>query len=267
MIPDTRMQKAVMLIGVGSNGKGVFLKLLTEFIGMDNTSGESLQNLESDKFAVANLHGKLLNIFPDLASSKLYDNTMFKILVGGDLIRGEKKFETAYQFENTARIIFSANKIPSVQKDEYAYFRRWILIEFPHNFEGKKDYKKLIYKLTTEEELSGLLNEAIEALKGLLENGEFSYNKTIEEVERMYQIKSDSVAAFADECVLMSSEDTLKAVVFEAYVNWCKKNGVKPESNNTFGKRFKSLGYHWVRESIGERKNYWEGISIDMSKL
>ncbi|KKH92878.1 hypothetical protein EO95_09375 [Methanosarcina sp. 1.H.T.1A.1] len=263
MIPDNSMQKAVMLLGSGSNGKSAFLNLLTEFIGIKNTSGESLQKLEKDRFSAANLYGKLLNVCPDIAGSEVYDSSAFKTLTGNETqIRGEKKGQQAFYYYNTARLIFSANDLPPVKNAGYAYYRRWILIEFPNKFEGKSADKNLVKKLTTEKELSGLLYKVIIALNGLLENGEFSYHKTIEEVERMYRLKSDSVATFAEECVQMSTEDTLKAVVYDAYVNWCKKNGEKPESNVEFGKRFIKLGYQTIRESIGDRKYYWEGVSV-----
>ena len=60
------------------------------------------------------------------------------------------------------------DQIPSVSKNEFAYFRRWILIQFLHQFKGKADNKYLFDELNTEEELSGLLNLALKALKGLL---------------------------------------------------------------------------------------------------
>lgn len=263
MIPDNRMQKAVMLLGSGSNGKSVFLNLLTEFIGIKNTSGESLQKLEKDKFSAANLHGKLLNVCPDIAGYEVYDSSAFKLLTGDEKqVRGERKGQQGFYFDNTARLIFSANDLPPVKNAGYSYYRRWMLFEFPNRFEGKSADKNLINKLTTEKELSGLLNKAIVALKRILENGEFSYHKTIEEVERMYRLKSNSVAAFADECVMMSMDDTLKALVYNAYVNWCIKNGEKPESNVTFGKGFTKLGYQTIREPTGDRKYYWEGVSV-----
>lgn len=262
MISDTRIQKAVMLIGEGANGKGVFLKLLTQFIGAENCSGESLQDLEAEKFSVAELYGKLLNVHPDLASTNLYENAMFKMLVGGDRIRGERKFQAPFSFENTARLIFSANKVPTVSKVEFAFFRRWILIQFPNRFEGKNANKSLINELTTEEELSGLLNLALEGLKRLLNKGEFSYELTAEEVEKLYTIKSDSIAAFANECIVMSVNDLEKTILYEAYVKWCKKTGEKPAANNAFSGRFGKLGYKTLRTTCGDKPYVWEGIAV-----
>ncbi|MCM1987779.1 phage/plasmid primase, P4 family [Methanococcoides seepicolus] len=262
LIPDTRMQKAVMVLGNGSNGKSVYLKLLTQFIGKKNTSGESLQNLENNRFSTANLYGKLINVFPDLANIKIYDNSTFKTLCGGDRIRGERKFEGAFEFENTARLIFSANELPPIRNGSFADFRRWILIDFPNTFEGKTADKNLIDKLVTPEELSGFLNKALTALKVLLANEEFSYNKSVEDVKRMYLLNSNSVAVFVDECIELSNEDTSKHLVYEEYKQWCIGNDLEPEKNNIFGKHFKELGYTYSRESTGSREYKWDGITM-----
>jgi len=222
MIPDTRLEKAMMLLGKGANGKSVLLSLLGEFIGEDNTSHESLHGLENDPYSVAELYGKLLNIFPDLASSTIYENKSFKMLTGDEgKIRARKIYREPFSFKNTARLIFSANHLPPVPGDNFAYFRRWILLEFPNTFEGKDADKNLIDKLTTQEELSGLFNLAVRALRKLLENGEYSYDLSTTEVQRMYRINSDPIAAFADECVVYSESDCLKITMLECYNRWC----------------------------------------------
>lgn len=262
MVPDTRMQKAIMLIGEGLNGKGVLLKLLTRFIGAENCSGESLQDLETDKFSVSQLYGKLLNIHADLPSTKISENSGFKQLTGGDRMHGQRKFQDQFLFDNTTRLIFSANEIPSVSKNEFAYFRRWILIQFPHQFKGKADNKNLIYELTTEEELSGLLNLALEAMKGLLEQGHFSYNLSVDEVEALYKLKSNNVELFAEECIIMSGDELEKGILLEAYVKWCKMNCVNAFGPTIFANKLKELGYKPGKGTVGERKPVWYDIAL-----
>jgi len=48
LIPDARIEKSVMLLGKGANGKSVMLSMLGEFLGDHNTSCESLHMLEKD---------------------------------------------------------------------------------------------------------------------------------------------------------------------------------------------------------------------------
>ena len=271
LIPDTKMQKAVMLHGTGSNGKSVFLNLLTSFVGSENISKESMQKLENDKFSVANLYGKLLNTFPDLPDTPLYKNDTFNTLTGDDKeISGEKKFRDSFQFDNTARLIFSANKLPYAKSDNFAYYRRWIIINFPYTFEGGKEDKHLLSKLTTESELSGFLNMALEGLAVILKSDKFSYNKSTEDVEKLYKLSSDPVAVFADTCIKASMDHTSKTDMYLGFAKWCDAIGEKHIKNNEFSKRLKKLGYTDFRENlpVGDGKyskvSYWEFVSLEI---
>lgn len=264
LIPDTRIQKAVMLIGKGSNGKSVFLKVFSKLLGSENIAGESLQNLEENRFSIAKLYGKLVNMFKDLPSTTLDKCEIFKTLTGDDgEIRGEEKFKPGFYFENTARLIFSANGLPKVLDDNFAFYRRWILINFPNVISEDAQDKKLYQKLTTEEELSGILNRALTGLKSVLKNERFSYSKTASEVERIYKINSRPVDAFIYERLQASVNDTPKAYILEEYSKWCKSNDVEPVHENKFAKIMKRLGYDTVRRTINKQKmSFYEGVAI-----
>ena len=159
---DTRQQKAMMLLGSGSNGKSVFLNFATDFLGKENCSSEPMHKLEEDKFSVANLYGKRVNVFADLPATPLYKNDTFNMLVGNDqLLRGEKKFCDTFQFKNLARMMYSANRLPYATSDNYAYYRRWIIIDFPNQFDEKKD----ILSEIPEEEYENLSLQLINHLK------------------------------------------------------------------------------------------------------
>ena len=180
-----------MLYGVGSNGKSVFLALLESLFGRDNISAESLQKLEFDKYRLAKLFGKLVNICGDIPDIKMQKSENFKKLTSGfDLIDGENKYQNPFTFKYTTKLVFSANDIPEGKKDK-AYYRRWILIRFPNNFEGENADKSLITKLQTPEELSGFLNLALDGLKRLRENGKFSNEKSIEATQKEYELNSN----------------------------------------------------------------------------
>lgn len=268
LIPDTRIQKGFLFTGKGANGKSVFLSLLQLFVGNKNCSKESLQAIEKDPYSVAQLYGKLLNVCPDIASAVIYDNTTLKQIIGDELrLRGRNIYCPPFDFKNTARMVFSANKLPPVPNGDFAYFRRWNIIEFPHTFTGDKADKNLIKKLTTKEEMSGLLNLVLKYLKPLLERGEYSYDATVEEVERKYRINSDHIAAFADECLTYSENETPKIAIMAAYCDWCKANDIKPEHNIPFSKRFKKLGYVEGRESGGQRLHTWQNVDFKDAKV
>jgi len=60
LLNDCRYQVSVMLYGSdGANGKGTLLDLVTTFLGADNCSHRSLQSIDNNRFAVADLFGKM----------------------------------------------------------------------------------------------------------------------------------------------------------------------------------------------------------------
>jgi phage/plasmid-associated DNA primase len=61
-----KFEKAVMLVGPGLNGKGVFLKIIEALVGLENTSHVSLQDLDRDRFAAEGLYCKMVNTHADL---------------------------------------------------------------------------------------------------------------------------------------------------------------------------------------------------------
>jgi putative DNA primase/helicase len=109
MIPDISIQKAVMLYGPPRTGKSKFLSLLEAVLGKRNCAHKSLQQLEDDQRAIAGIYGKLVNIYPDLRDGIMAHDNIFKAVVGGDRLSAERKYEHAFDFDNTCRLIFSGS--------------------------------------------------------------------------------------------------------------------------------------------------------------
>ncbi|MEE9174520.1 MAG: phage/plasmid primase, P4 family, partial [Thermoplasmata archaeon] len=142
------LQLAFLLWGGGNNGKSTLLRILAALLGLDAVAARTLQALSSDKFAKASLYGKLANICPDLPAAPIAYTGTFKGLTGGDPVTGERKYQNEFTFINEAVLIFSANQRPPVDDPTVAFWRRWVIIPFGVNFEGREDHH-LLEKLTT----------------------------------------------------------------------------------------------------------------------
>ena len=264
---DMPIQRSFMLVGDGANGKSTLIKLFKAFLGKDNVVSISLQDLNRQRFAASCLINKLANLYSDLPAYALKDTGFFKISTGGDMISAEKKFGGRINFMNYAKYVFSCNKVPDVEDDTGAYFRRWVIINFPNKFEGTSDVKDLILSLTTEEELSGLLNAALNALQRLLENGDFFSTKTTEETRDDYKRKANSVWAFAEDCLLSDPEGVLtKEETYSVYVEYCKKHNYPIKTNNVFARELKkevSPLAEGLETRGGRRVTVWRGIKTN----
>lgn len=166
MSPSEPTQVAVLLVGEGANGKSVYLNGLGVFLGANNVSGVSLHKLEKDRFAAARLMGKLANICPDIPNNKLFGTSIFKALTGGDLIHAERKFKESFEFRSYAKLIFSTNQPPQADDSTYGFSRRWRVVPFERTYvagsAGHFPRRDLDAMLSSPEELSGLLNRALE---------------------------------------------------------------------------------------------------------
>lgn len=260
------IQKAFMLIGEGSNGKSTFLSMLKEFLGNENCSTISLQTLENNRFAISQLHGKLVNIFADLPSAALSQTSMFKIMTGGDAAYAEKKFTHGYNFVNYAKLIYSANRVPKSPDETDAFMRRWVFIIFPNQFLDNAD-RSLLKKLVSQEELSGLLNFALEGQKRLFENGKFTGEEDIKAIREMYIRSSDPVKAFIMDCLEVKPDHfMIKSVLYNTYKEYCARKIYPILHENAFQREFKTCEDIKVadcRPSVnGERVTAWMGIKL-----
>lgn len=266
LLNSTKYHKAVMMLGEGSNGKSTLLDVLIELLGNDNVSSISLQEIGTNRFVKSVLKDKLANIFPDLPASALKDSSMFKLLVAGDKTYCDVKFKEGYEFRNKAKLIFSANRLPMSSDDSHAFFRRWLLINFPYTFdESNRDVNKL-KKLTTNEELSGVFNWSIIGLKRLLKNNTFSDKTSSDEIREQYIKLSDSLQAFVNERVEPNydSDGIGKESFYRVYKMYCEKSKLVLATKDMVGKRLPQLiKTQTVRKMAGDDREYrWSDIQF-----
>ncbi|HXG07336.1 MAG TPA: phage/plasmid primase, P4 family [Nitrososphaera sp.] len=266
LLKSARYQKGFMLCGEGSNGKSVFLGLIEAFLGAENVSNVSLHDLTSDRYASAELYGKMANIFADLRADKITDAGTFKVVVSGDRIRAQRKHQQPFTFKPYAKLIFSANQIPETSDKSYAYFRRWVIIPFFRTFEGKNRDETLKEKLTTEEELSGLLNLALKGLKKLRDEHGFK-DDDVEEIKRQYELGASRIKTFIEEeCILQPENENLwieSDKLREAFKAYCEKEGTSFINERKLGEELKALGISHKQKRIGRDKRYcYFGIAL-----
>lgn len=201
MLPITSLQKALMLLGDGGNGKSRYLAGLKAFLGHQHVTALSLQKIENDRFATARLLGKLANICPDLPSQHLQETAIFKQLTGDDgWLTGERKGQDSFEFPCFARLVFSANQAPISNDSSEAFYRRWLVQPFPRVFSGagRVDSRLIDERLTHPEELSGVLNMALQYLPQVMENG-ITETESMQEAHREFRKTTDPLAVWLDQ--------------------------------------------------------------------
>ena len=122
MTPDTSIQKAVLLIGPGGNGKSRYLRMVEAFLG--KSAFPTCRCIDSNPTSshALGLYGKLANICPDLPTEHLAGTSIFKAITGGDPVTGEYKFKDSFDFVPFAIGVFS--KQPAASARRFGRFLR-----------------------------------------------------------------------------------------------------------------------------------------------
>jgi putative DNA primase/helicase len=273
---DYPTKKATLLVGDGNNGKTTLIEVLKAMLGTQNVAARNLQELETNRFAKADLYGKLANLYADLSDAALKFVGVFKMLTGGDLITAEHKFQTSFSFINFAKLIFSCNTVPEVYEDTRAFFDRWNMVTFPSTFVDsdsvdtgqkiKRANKNLKNELKTEHELSGVLNWSIAGLKRLRANGwVFSGSRTAEEIRDEYIRKSSPIHAFVLDCLTQKPDArTPKKVLFQAFCDYCNQHHLPIPTSNTFFQRLPEFARVETQHPEIDGKRVWCVAGIEL---
>jgi len=283
LVRNYDVQKAIMLTGTGQNGKSIYLRLIESLIGRENVSSEPIQKLMTSDFSKAELFGKLANICGDLPATIMDETGDFKNLTGQDTISAQRKFGQPFQYDNFAKLIFSANEVPATQDTTDGFFRRWVIIDFPYIFRDdlkeeeytgfvKRADRYIFDKISVEDELEGFLLKCLKLAGDIYHRKDFKHKQTIESIRIRYMLKSNSAVVFSEEFLTDEVEDDTsdkepfveKEFLYKEYESFCKLKGIAKKTATAFYRQVKE---RWNPDSIkklvslGVRKNVYTGIS------
>lgn len=235
--------KAFILTGAGANGKSTYLDMLKNMLGENNISSLDLKEL-SEKFQNAEICGKLANIGDDIDSEYISNAAIFRKLVTGERIQVQRKGERPFEFNNYAKLLFSANNIPRMgsAKDSYAILRRLVIIPFEAKFSPEDDdYNPNIkHDLHQQAAMEYLIKIAIEGLKRVLQNNAYTKSEQVQEELNDFEISNNNIFAFVKEYEADGYEIVNNTVkdVYDKYKEFCLSNGIqRPFSKIEFSRQ------------------------------
>lgn len=232
--------KSFMLTGNKSNGKSTFLDMVKTVLGDENITSLDLSEL-NEKFQNAELFGKLANIGDDIGDEFIGNSAVFKKLVTGDRIQVQRKGERPFDFNNYAKLLFSANDIPRIKDKTGAVQRRLVIIPFNATFsKDDPDYRPYIkYELREPENIEYLILLGIQGLKRVLENQEFSESAIVQKELEEYEESNNPLIGFFKEYEDLVVENQTTTSVYMKYTEFCLTNNCQPMSKIEFSKQVK----------------------------
>lgn len=246
-----KLEKALVLYGTGANGKSVVYDIVNALLGSANISNYSLDNLMDSKgYHRAMLVNKLLNYTSEMNSD--VESNLFKQLASGEDVEARPIYCQPIIIKDYAKLAFNCNVLPKNVEHTKAYFRRFTIIRFGITIEEEKQDKQLAQKIIAAE-LSGIFNWVLEGLNRLLANKKLTVSELIDAELTKYQIESDNVKMFLDECNYVETFDRHMSVklLSNEYSEFCKEGRYKPVNHSNFVKRLRALNLRVEKRNTG----------------
>jgi putative DNA primase/helicase len=271
LLPDTRYQKMLMLVGPRRSGKGTISRVLERLVGTANYAGPTLSSLGTD-FGLAPLLGKSLAIIPDARLSGSENNAMLTerllAITGEDTLTVNRKHLTPVTTKLPTRLMLVSNELPRLTDASQAIMSRIILLRMITSWHGKED-KDLLERLLTE--LPGILHWSIAGWQRLQARGAFQQPPSSEELLDEMQGLVSPVGSFVYECCRTGINETVPvADLFQRWRKWCTEKGhSQPGTQQDFGKKLRATEpqIRLIRpRQDGSQKSVYCGIGLNAAK-
>lgn len=274
LLPTTILQKALLVIGDGGEGKSVLGAVLNGIFGESNCYNDSISVLQKN-FGIANIENKLLFIDDDLSENALTNARTFKNLVTNKTtIAAEKKFIQDNQFKSYARfLIFGNFTLQSLYDISEGFSRRQLVLQAKPKDRNRTD-NPFIDREIIETESEGVAKWLVDGLNELIKRSFKIYvsERTQEKSEELKK-QQDSVLCFLEECdsfIIKPGLQIHSYTLYQFYQDFCDDNLLTTLKQKTFVSAVKAKGkkkgieYSTNVNIRGKRARGFEGIGVDV---
>lgn len=257
MSEDLFMQRIIAETGGGLNGKGTHFNFIRRLVGSENCVSVEVRKLATSNFGMANIYKKLVAFAGEVSYNDLSNTNNLKKLSGEDLIEYEFKNKNSFSDESITTFFVGTNSLPITPDKSVGFYRRWIIIDFPNQFEIKPD----ILSSIPEEEYENFCLQCIDILKDLYETRKFTNEGNLEERETKYEDRSNPLPRFISEkCTEIEDKRISLQEFTKEYNLWCKKHKLRIVNVRQCANMLRTAGY--IVSSRKQNKSESSVVSI-----
>lgn len=251
----TKYGKAIILEGSGENGKSVLLDIVAALFPAGTWAAVEPQAWEHEYNRHA-LIGARINLVSELPSREVMSSAHVKQIITGDPTRARDPYKAVVNFRPVAGHLFLANELPMVADSSHGYWRRQIVIRWPHRFEGQAAEQGLAQRIIREE-LAGVAAWAVAGAVRLIKRGSYLIPEASREAVAKWRRDSDPVATWFDEATRDPEKDEggeSLGFLYVAFELWAKDRGFMRLNEITFARRLTACGVR--KHSDGSRRTW-----------
>lgn len=255
LMAHCRLEKFVLLIGEGGNGKSVVLRVIEGLCGPEAVAAVQPASFGSS-FQRAELHNKLVNLVSEMKQGMTIDDAALKAIVSGEGMTVEHKHQKPFTMHPFATCWFGANYLPHTRDFSDGMFRRALILRFNNEFKPELGNCDPLLSNKLMKELPGILNLSLRAYASGLENGFTTPLSSLAEL-KAWRTAADQVARFVEESGMVERDPSGReksATLFQLYQSWATQEGIKVAvAHTTFTERLLQLGCTTAKGHAGRR--------------
>ena len=246
----TRYQTALVLVGLGANGKSAYAEVLSRAMPMGSVCSVPPQEWDNEQKR-AHLAGKLLNVCNELPEGDIIASEAFKAIVAGNGTNAKIVYRPPFDFHPRAGHLFAANSLPGTTDHSDGFWRRWAIERFNRAFKGAAADATIVERLVAGE-LPKIVAWALHGATRLVQTGMYTLPSSHHEELATWRGGADPVSQFLGERFPAREGQTPATAVYNAFVAWCEANGHRPMSSTKFGMRLGGLGIEGQHTKAGK---------------
>ena len=222
------------------NGKSTLVEAVLHMMGDYGTtvSPESLalnkRTAGSASADIVALRGRRLVVAPEPAEGMRLDAAQIKSMTGGDHITARPLYGNPISFKPTFKLVMNANYLPLTDDTTLFSSGRARVVPFDRHFEPQEQNPTLKAELMEDDVQAAILEWAVQGCLAVMEYG-FTDSPEVQDAISAYRGESDKIGQFLAECTESSETGYVrKDVLYQAYADYCKRNGFGCESSTRF---------------------------------